>query len=160
VDAGLSADPALATAPGEPVAVPYPTGDPRRVSLADVVGRVAALTAALARQYAAASEHADGALREALTALASRQEALTAEVAPLARALGVAPCVPSAPAVEPNAWGPVFREAFEGERALEALGRDLAVLGGDPRLGAVGARLTAAAARDRAEVRRLYLRYS
>jgi hypothetical protein len=146
----------LAAAPGPSRAAP---ADPRRVALADLVGQAAATVRLLARHYAAASQHAEGALRDALEDLARRQETLASEIAPTAAALGVQDAPPPGTMAIPPRWGVVLREAFEAERALESLGRELAVLAEADPLRALGARLAEAGARDRDEVRRLYLRY-
>jgi hypothetical protein len=54
----------------------------------------------------------------------------------------------------------VFARAFEGERALEVAYRELAALLGDPTRCPGLANLAAGAARQRALLRELYLRYS
>lgn len=54
----------------------------------------------------------------------------------------------------------VFARAFEGERALEVAYRELAALLGDPTRCPGLAGLAAGAARQRAVLRELYLRYS
>lgn len=146
----------MAVQPGP--APPGPDGA-RRVALAHLVGRAVATVGALARHYAAASEQAPEGLREALMALARGQEQLAGELGPVAQALGVAVSPPvSAPPPSPR-WGVVLREAFEAERRLESLGRELGALAEAPALRALGARLAQAAARDRDAVRGLYLRY-
>jgi hypothetical protein len=136
--------------------------DPRRLVLADLVARLAAGVATGARDYEAAAGQAEGALRQALEELARAKHAQAADLGPLARALGVpVPSLP--PASPPNSapsWGVILGEAFQGERALEWTGRELAALAPDPAAKALTARLAAGAARDGEEVRRLYLRYT
>jgi hypothetical protein len=136
--------------------------DPRRVGLAYLVARLVTGLAMRARDYEAAAGPAEGALRRALEELARAKHAQAADVAPLGRALGVpAPALPPlSPPVTPSSWGVTLGEAFQAERVLEGLGRELTQLTTDPAIKALATRLAAGAARDRAEVRRLYLRYS
>jgi hypothetical protein len=54
----------------------------------------------------------------------------------------------------------ILGEAFQAERFLEEMGRELAGLTPDPAVRALALRLATAAARDGREVRRLYLQYS
>jgi hypothetical protein len=136
--------------------------DPRRIVLAYLVARLAAGVATRARDYEAAAAQAEGPLRQALEELARAKHAQAADLAPLARALGVpAPSLPPpAPQWSPLAWGVILGEAFQDERVLEGIGRELAGLAPDPAVRALAARFAAGAGRDRADVRRLYLRYS
>jgi len=136
--------------------------DPRRLVLADLAGRLAAGVAGQARAYDAAAGQAEGPLRDALRQLARAKHAQMADLTPLARTLGVsAPRVPSAAtAGGPPAWGVILGQAFQAERTLEEIGRELAGLTSDPGAKAMVLRLATAAARDGGEVRRLYLRYS
>jgi hypothetical protein len=130
--------------------------------LADLMARLVVGVATQARAYEAAAGQAEGALRLALEQLARAKHAQAANLAPLALALGV-PGVSLPPAPPPEAalsWGVILGEAFQGERALEWTGRELAALAPDPALRALAARLTAGAGRDGEEVRGLYLRYS
>lgn len=137
-------------------------GDPRRLAVADLTTRLAAGLAGQARAYEAATGQAEGALRQALEDLGRAKHAQAADLALLARALGVS--TPSwqsrTPAGAPLGWGVILGEAFQGERALEEMGRELAGLTSDPPVRALALRLRAAAGRDGGEVRRLYLRYS
>lgn len=152
----------VTTAPGAPgLAEPAP-GDPRRVVLADLVARLAAGVTARAMAYEAAAGQAQGELREALDGLGRGKAAQAADLRPLARALGVPapPAPPPAPPGPARHWGVVLGEAFRGERDLERTSRDLAGLAEDPALKALAARLAGETARDAAEVRKLYLRYS
>ena len=57
-------------------------------------------------------------------------------------------------------WGATLGEAFQAERVLEGIARELAGLAPDPPVRALAARLVAAVSRDREEVRKLYLRYT
>jgi hypothetical protein len=148
------------TAAPEPGVSPLAPEDPRHVALADLVGRAAAMLARLAQLYEAASQAAVGDLRETLETLAREQERLAAEVAHVTGRLDAFPAAPPVAGPVPPRWGLVLGQAFEWERALELLGRELAVLAGETALGRLGARLAAAAARDGREIRRLYLRYS
>ena len=135
---------------------------PRRVVLADLVARLAAAIGRQARDYAVAAGQAEGALRHALQELAHAKHAQAADLAPLARALGVsAPSLPPPlPSGAPPSWGVILGEAFQAERVLEGIGRELTGLTADPTVRGLATRLAAAMARDREEVRRLYLRYS
>ena len=141
---------------------PAPSSDPRRVGLTDLVARLAAGLAEGARRYEAAAGRADGTLREALGHLAQAKRAQTADLAPLARALGVSapPAEPADPFPTSPSWGVVLAEAFQAERGLERLARELAPLGGDPLVGSLAGRLAMGAAQGGAQVRKLYLRYS
>ena len=136
--------------------------DPRRLVLADLAARLAAGMAGRARAYEAAAGRAEGPLRHALQELARVKHAQTADLTPLARTLGVsAPSAPPPPpAGGPPAWGVILGEAFQAERSLEGMGRELAGLTPDPGVRALALRLASAAARDGEEVRRLYLQYS
>jgi hypothetical protein len=128
--------------------------------LADLVGRLAAGVTARGMAYEAAAGQAQGELREALDGLGRGKAAQAADLRPLARALGV-PAPPAPPPPGPaRHWGVVLGEAFRGERDLERTSRDLAGLAEDPALKALAARLAGETARDAAEVRKLYLRYS
>jgi hypothetical protein len=51
-------------------------------------------------------------------------------------------------------------QAFQAERTMEWVSRELAVLAEDPTIRALAALLTGQMALDREEVRKLYLRYS
>jgi hypothetical protein len=136
--------------------------DPRRLMLADLVARLAAGLAARARAYEAAAGEARGALRQALEGLARAKHAQAADLAPLGSALGVSqPALPAPfPAKTPPGWGVILGEAFQAERDLEAIGRELAGLALDPAVKVLAARLAAGADRDGREVRKLYLRYT
>jgi hypothetical protein len=141
---------------------PVQPGDPRRVGLAELVGQLVAGTAALGRGYERAAPRAPEALQRALRDLARSKEGQTATLAPLARALGgpEPTSAPPGPLAMAGEWGVVLGEAFQAERALELAGRQLGALAEDPAVRALAAQLAAGAARDRAEVRKLYLRYS
>jgi hypothetical protein len=136
--------------------------DPRRIVLAHLVAHLAADVMTRARGYAAAAAQADGHLRDVLEELVRRKHAQVADLLPFGRVLDVpTPSVPPAPPpTTPPGWGTILGEAFQGERAVETIGRELAVLASEPALKALGARLAAGAARDSEEVRKLYLRYS
>jgi hypothetical protein len=136
--------------------------DPRRLLVADLAARLAAGLAGQARAYEAAAGWATGDLRRGLEDLGRAKHTQEADLAPLARALGVpAPLLAPAPAAgTAPGWGVVLGEAFQAERTLEEVGRELAGLTADPAVRALGARLAAAADRDGKEVRKLYLRYS
>ena len=136
--------------------------DPRRVVLADLVARLAAAVAAGARDYEGAAIRAEGGLRHGLEELARAKHAEAAGLAPLARSLGVSvPLLPPLPPSEaPASWGEILGKAFQSERVLEGVSRELAGLTSEPSLRALASRLIAAVSRDREEVRRLYLRYT
>jgi hypothetical protein len=136
--------------------------DPRRLVLADLVGQLAARVATQARAYELVAGPGAGPLRPALEALARAKQAQAADLAPLVRVLGApvrSPWTPPAPE-SPFAWGVILGGAFQGERELEAIAQELARLAPDPAVGALAARLAAAAHRDREEARKLYLRYT
>ena len=136
--------------------------DPRRLVLADLVARLAASVLALAGEYEAAAGRAQGPLGQTLEDLARAKDAQAADLAALASALGVPP--PSAPRAAaptfPLSWGVILGEAFQGERAIERIGRELGTLAADPLVKALAARLATGAARDGQAVRKLYLRYT
>ena len=133
--------------------------DPRRVVLADLVARLAAAVAAGGRDYEAAASRAEGDLRHGLEKLARAKRAEAAALAPLARTLGVpAPSLP--PPRTPASWGETLGAAFQAERVLEGVARELAGLTSDPAIRALATRLVIEVSRDREEVRRLYLRYT
>ncbi len=138
------------------------SSDPRRTVLADLVAHLAAGVMKQARDYETAAARADGHLRESLEVLGRRKHDQAADLLPLSRALGV-PAPPAPPGTRPASapsWGVALGEAFQGERTLESIGRELAVLAQEPALKASAARLAAGAARDGGEVRKLYLRYT
>ncbi|HEX2501979.1 MAG TPA: hypothetical protein VHO73_11020 [Methylomirabilota bacterium] len=135
--------------------------DPRRLVLADLVARLAAGLATRARDYEAAAGQ-EGALRRPLQELARAKHAQLADLAPLCDALGAPRSALPTPALAspPLAWGVILGKAFQAERDLEGLGRELGGLAADPAIKALAARLAAGADRDGREVRRLYLRYT
>jgi hypothetical protein len=135
---------------------------PRRLVMADLTGRLAAALALRVRAYEAAAGWAEGALRQALEDLGRAKHAQAADLAPLARALGVATTHPDSetPAGAHPGWGVVLGAAFQDERALEAIARELAGLTEDPAVRALALRMASGAGRDGGEVRKLYLRYS
>jgi hypothetical protein len=147
-------------------ATPIPGYDmsdgPRRLVLADLVACLVADLVRLARDYEGAADQAEGALRDTLQKLARAKHAQAADLAPLARVLGVpAPSLPPPlPSGAPLSWGVILGKAFQAERVLEGISRELTGLTEDPVVRALATRLTAGVGRDRGEVRRLYLRYS
>lgn len=130
--------------------------------VADLAARLATGLAGRARAYEVAAVRAEGALRQALEDLGRAKHAQIADLVPLARALGVSAPVtaPAAPPGTNSSWGVVLGEAFQDERIVEEMGRELAGLTADPAIRALGLRLAGAAARNAGEVRKLYLRYS
>ena len=138
------------------------TADPRELAVADLTARLAAGLARQARAYDAAAAEAEGALGQALAALGRAKHAQLAALTPLARALGISAqaAMGAPPPGRPAGWGVVLGEAFQGERALEGVGRELARLTVDQDVRATASRLAAAAAKDGGEVRKLYLQYS
>jgi hypothetical protein len=146
----------------EPAAPPALAVDARRLALADLVGRIARGLQEGAARYEAAARQAAGPLRQALERLGRETQAQCAELAPVARELGVpAPAVEQAPpGSNPPAWGVLLGEAFQAERAVGRLARELGTLAVDPSLKTLAARLAARAAGQAGTVRRLYLRYS
>ena len=154
--------PAMTEPRATPAPPSVPLDDPRRLALAELVGRIVAGAAALGRGYEAAARRAPEALQRALRELARSKEGQMATLAPLARVLGgPEPTGPlPAPPEMGGEWGVALGEAFQAERALDMAGRQLAALAEDPAIQTLAARLAAGAARDRDEVRRLYLRYS
>jgi hypothetical protein len=148
----------------EPAAAPPPTApvpdDPRRLVLADLVGGLVSGLMEQAAEYERAASSAAGALRQSLEDLYRAKQAEIAALAPLARDLGVTAAAPPPPSGPDRAWGVVLGDAFQAERTLERVVRELAVGAGDPGIRALSARLNSEIARDRGEVRRLYLRYT
>ena len=136
--------------------------DPRRLLVADLAARLVAGLAGRAQAYEAAAGRASGDLRRGLEDLGRAKLAQAADLAPLARALGVSTSVLPLEAAAGTApgWGVVLGEAFQAERTLQEIARELAGLTADRAVRALGARLAAAADRDGKEVRKLYLRYS
>ena len=137
-------------------------GDPRQLAVTDLAARLAAGLTRQAGAYEAAAGQADGELRQALEDLGRAKQAQLADLTPLARALGIS--VPTTASTSPAAgragWGIVLGEAFQGERAVEEVGRELAGLALDRDVRALATRLAAAASKDGGRVRKLYLRYS
>jgi hypothetical protein len=148
----------------EPAAAPPPSGpvsdDPRRLVLADLVTELSAGLIGQAAEYERAASRAAGALRQSLEDLYRAKEAEIAALAPLARDLGVTASPPPPPSGPDLSWGVVLGEAFQAERTLGRVGRELAAGAADPATRALSACLTSEIARDREEVRRLYLRYT
>jgi hypothetical protein len=142
--------------------VAEPEADARRIVLADLVGRLVRVVTDAAGRYEAAAGRAEGALRRALEALGRAKQAQAAELAPLARALGASatPAAPGLPEPPLPAWGVIFGEAFEAERDVERIARELLALTTDPSVRALAGRLAVGASAHRGEVRRLYLRYT
>jgi len=136
--------------------------DPRRLALADLTARLAAGLATQARAYEAATSRAEGPLRQALADLGRAKHSQAADLAPLARAFGVSapPSLPETPREASPDWGVILGEAFQGERSLEVVARELAGLTTDGAVRGLALRLVTAAGRDGGEVRKLYLRYS
>ena len=159
---GAPRPPAMTELDATPTLDPDGSDAARRLMLADLVVRLTAGVVALAGVYAAAAGQAEGDLGRTLEDLARAKDAQAADLAPLARALRVpTPSArPAEPPKSPFAWGVVLGEAFQGERAIERIGRELAVLAAAPPVKVLAARLAAGAARDGKEVRKLYLRYS
>jgi hypothetical protein len=148
----------------EPAAAPPPTApvpdDPRRLVLADLVSGLVAGLMEQAAAYERAARRVTGDLHQSLEDLYRAKQAEIAALAPLARDLGITAAAPPPPPGLDRPWGVVLGEAFQAERTLERVGRELAAGAGDPGTRALSARLTSKIAHDRAEVRRLYLRYT
>jgi hypothetical protein len=134
--------------------------DPRRLMLADLVGELLLGLMGQGAEYERAASRAAGALRQSLEDLYRAKDAEIAALAPLARDLGVTAPAPPPPSGPDPSWGVVLGGAFQAERTLGRVARELAVGAGDPATRALSARLTSEIARDREEVRRLYLRYT
>jgi len=139
----------------------------RRVAVAEVVQEMLANERELAALYADfAARNPLPPLSAALAELAQAKLAHVAALEPLARALdsvltsGPTRGVRSTNAAAADWRGAEFSRAFRGERALEVAYRELAALLGDPGLFPSLPRLAAEAARHRARLRELYLRYS
>jgi hypothetical protein len=115
---------------------------------------------AQAAAYELAASHASGMLRQSLVDLYRALEAEIAALTPLAGALGVTLPTTPAPGDPERPWGAILGEAFQAERTLQRLARELASVAGDPAMVALSTRLTSEIARDREGVRRLYLRYT
>ena len=148
----------------EPAAAPPPTApvpdDPRRLVLAALVSGLVAGLMERAAAYERAARRVAGDLHQSLEDLYRAKQAEIAALALLAQDLGVTATAPPPPTGPDRPWGVVLGEAFQAERTLERVGRELAAGAGDPGTRALSARLTSEIARDRAEVRRLYLRYT
>ena len=148
----------------EPAAPPeisaFAPDDPRRLVLADLVAQLAAGLAEREAAYGRAAGRAEGALRSALEGLQRAKTAQRQALAPLARALGVADPAPAGRADGPAHWGAILGEAFQGERTLERITREVAAGVVDPATRALMAGLAMQIARDRDAVRRLYLQYT
>jgi hypothetical protein len=139
---------------------------PRRVAITVLAAEIVARERTMADLYAEfARDPGPPGLRAGLEELAleKRQQAAAAALGlPAGGDLAAPPRrrvrVPAGPAIARRAE--TFREAFEGERALEVSYRELTALvadiGGLPGLGDLAAR----AARHRTRLRDLYLRYS
>ena len=102
-----------------------------------------------AAEYERAASSAAGALRQSLEDLYRAKQAEIAALAPLARDLGVTAAAPPPPSGPDRPWGVVLGEAFQAERTLGRVGRELAAGAGDPGTRALSARLTSEIARDR-----------
>src|SRR5215467_13036208 len=92
--------------------------DPRRVMESELAARIAAGLAGRGRAYEAAAARAQGDLQRALADLGRAKLAQAADLAPLARALGVPPPAPptgTSASTAPD-WGRVLGEAFQAER--------------------------------------------
>ena len=138
-----------------------PPDDPRRVMLADLVGRLAAAVAAGAAGYEAAAgwpRRAPGRARGARPRQARRGR--RSDPAGADPGGGAPPRRPRPPPVTPVSWGATLGAIFQDERVLEGIARELAGLACGSAIRALAARLVAAASRDREEVRKLYLRYT
>lgn len=154
------------TVMSEPDASPVPGApappDARGIVLGDLVARLATGVLERARRYEVVAGLANGLLRRTLEDLARARRLEAADLLPFARRLGAwagpEGAVP-APA-PPVSWGRVLGEAFQDERVLERIAREVALLAPDPPLQAQAARLAVGAARAAREIRKLYLRYS
>jgi hypothetical protein len=148
----------------EPAAPPeisaFAPDDPRRLVLADLVAQLAAGLREREAAYAGAAGRAEGALRTALEALQRAKAAQREALAPLARALGVPDAAPASRVDGPDHWGAILGEAFQGERTLERITREVAAGVVDPPTRALMAGLAIQIARDRDAVRRLYVQYT
>jgi hypothetical protein len=135
--------------------------DPRHIVLADLAAQLLAGLAARAPAYEAAAASTPGALGAHLAALGRAKRSQAAALEPLARILGVPPApAPPATAGPSPAWGILLGEAFQAERGIELIARELVRLAPDPAVRELAARAAADAKRDAAEVRKLYLRYT
>jgi hypothetical protein len=149
----------------EPAAAPPPPDpipdDPRRLAQADLVRELLSGLMAQAAAFELAASRASGVLRQSLVDLYRAMEAEIAALTPLAGTLGVTLPTPPAPGGPERSWGAILGEAFQAERTLERVARELAsVAAGDPAMVALSTRLTSEIGRDREGVRRLYLRYT
>jgi hypothetical protein len=148
----------------EPAAPPeisaFAPDDPRRLVLADLVAQLAAGLREREAAYAGAAGRAEGALRTALEALQRAKAAQREALAPLARALGVPDAAPASRVDGPDHWGAILGEAFQAERTLERITREVAAGVVDPPTRALMAGLAIQIARDRDAVRRLYVQYT
>ena len=120
----------------EPAAAPPPTApvpdDPRRLVLADLVSGLVAGLMEQAAAYERAARRVTGDLHQSLEDLYRAKQAEIAALAPLARDLGITAAAPPPPPGLDRPWGVVLGEAFQAERTLERVVRELAVGAGDP----------------------------
>jgi len=148
-------EPAAAPSPPDPI-----PDDPRRLAQADLVRQLLSGLMAQAAAYELAASRASGILRQSLVDLYQAIEAEIAALTPLAGTLGVTLPAPPAPGDPERSWGAILGEAFQAERTLGRVARELAAMAGDPAMVALSTRLNSEIARDREGVRRLYLRYT
>jgi hypothetical protein len=127
-----------------------------------LLAELVATTGELATLYATSGELGPGRLGAALAELGRAKTVQLGELDGLAGALGVPPGAPREGRSSGTGAdrGELFRRAFGGERDLAGGYRELAgILAGSPAAQTIG-RLATAAARDRRQLRDLYLRYS
>jgi hypothetical protein len=140
---------------------------PRRVAVAELVAQILSTERALAELYGRFADQAQlPALRASLARLAREKAEQVASLEPLGglpaddrapEALR-ASIPPGEPRIEQRAE--MFLRAFEGERALEHLYREVAVLLADVGVPAELVQAAGRASRHRAQLRDLYVRYS
>jgi hypothetical protein len=154
---GVTIESGAGPARGDAVAL-----DPRRLVLADLVTRLAVGVSRQAKVYEVAAKQAGGDLGQALANLARGKRRQATDLGALSQAIGSGPppAPPPSPPAMPFSAGAALGEAFQAERALQGMARELAALATDPDVKALALRLAGAAGRDGEAVRKLYLRYS
>jgi hypothetical protein len=136
---------------------------PRRAAVAELLGEILAIERGLADLYEEFDRHTPlRPLGEPLAILAREKRRRLDELAPLARACGLDG--PGRPVAGPGAAAErrtdLFARGFQGERDVERRARELALFLGEIGIPPVLADLSAEAARHRARLRELYLKYS
>jgi hypothetical protein len=137
---------------------------PRQATVAELLGEILAIERGLADLYEEFARRTPlRPLGDPLAALAREKRTRLAALAPLARACGLdgagLPVAGPSPAAAERRTD-LFARGFQGERDVELRARELALLLGEIGVPPGLADLPAEAARHRARLRELYLKYS